>query len=68
MIVSRLVAPEVNVVAEIVAEFNTLPVAVPEKVNPFIDGDAVKLTTGKFPVPPVVIFEPGCTLVTSFVS
>ena len=59
MIVSRLVAPEVIVVAEIVAEFNMLPVAVPEKVRLLIDGDAVKFTVGELDVPPVVMLLPG---------
>ena len=48
--------------------FNTFPVAIPEKVRLLTAGDAVKFTVGKLPVPPVVIFDPGCTLVTSFVS
>ena len=63
-----VVPAAVNVVAEIVAAFNTFPVAVPEKVKLLTAGDAVKFTVGKLSVPPVVIFDPGCTLVISFVS
>jgi hypothetical protein len=33
----------------------------PDTVKLFIEGDATKLTTGKADVPPVVMFEPGCT-------
>ena len=35
------------------------PIAVPENVMLFTDGDAARLITGAAAVPPVVMFEPG---------
>ena len=35
------------------------PIAVPEKVMLFTNGDATRLTVGAFAVPPVVMFVPG---------
>ena len=57
----KFVLPDIIVVAEIVCKL-----VAPLAVNPFIDGDAAKLTTGLFPVPPVVMLLPGWTLVMSF--
>ena len=50
--------PPLNVVA-----LNEAPLATPEKLNPFKEGEATRFTVGLLAVPPVVIFVPGCTFV-----
>ena len=52
------IVPPLNVVA-----LNEAPLAIPEKLNPFKEGEATRFTVGLLAVPPVVIFVPGCTFV-----
>jgi hypothetical protein len=57
----KFVEPDTNVVALKVVKLES-----PDAVIELNEGDEETFTIGLFAVPPVVILEPGCTLVISF--
>jgi Trk K+ transport system NAD-binding subunit len=59
----KFVEPDTNVVALKVVKLEP-----PDAVTELNEGDETTFIIGSFAVPPVIMFEPGCTRVISFVS
>jgi hypothetical protein len=59
----KFVEPETRVVALKVVKLES-----PDAVIELNKGDETTFIIGSFAVPPVIMFEPGCTLVMSFIA